>query len=53
MDEAVCASELIPDDMTAADAANEFCSFMLKNLRDLEEKAAGRPSMVPHWFARH
>jgi hypothetical protein len=53
MDEANRASGLIPEDLTAAEAANEFCSFMLKNLRDTEEKAAGHSLTVPHWFARY
>jgi len=51
MDEAVRASERIPDDLTASEAANEFCSFMFRNLRDAEE-AAGKPMNVPYWFAR-
>ncbi|WP_432735554.1 hypothetical protein [Ralstonia solanacearum] len=43
--DALYASERIPDDMTAVDAANEFCGFMLENLRE--------PGMdVPRWFAR-
>jgi hypothetical protein len=50
-DEAVNASERIPADMTAFDAANDFCSFMLKNLRDIEVKA-GNNMKVPYWFAR-
>ena len=53
MDEAIRASGLIPQDMNAAEAANEFCSFMLRNLRETEEKAAGHRSECPHWFARY
>jgi hypothetical protein len=53
MDEAIRASGLIPQDMNAAEAANEFCSFMFKNLRDAEEKAAGHTLQCPHWFARY
>jgi hypothetical protein len=53
MDEAVRASGLIPEDLTAAEAANGFCSFTLKNLRDAEEKVAGHSLTVPHWFARY
>jgi hypothetical protein len=51
-DEAVRASEMIPEDMTAFEAANEFCYFMLQNLRDIEEKAAREKMLVPNWFAR-
>ena len=52
-DEAVRASELIPEDMTAFEAANQFCYFMLQNLRDAEEKAAKEKMLVPEWFARY
>lgn len=41
----VYASERIPDAMTAIDAANEFCGYMLENLRESGAK-------VPAWFAR-
>ncbi len=51
MKDAVRASGLIPDDMSAADAAIEFCNFILKNLRGAEEKAAGRALECPQWFA--
>jgi hypothetical protein len=53
MDEAVRASGMIPEDMTAAEAANEFCTFALENLREDEETASGRTMDVPHWFARY
>ncbi len=53
MDEAIRASGLIPQDMSVGEAANEFCSFMLKNLRDAEEKAAEHALKCPHWFARY
>ncbi|KVE21236.1 hypothetical protein WI92_25065 [Burkholderia vietnamiensis] len=39
------ASERIPDSLTAVDAANEFCGYMLENLREAGAK-------VPAWFAR-
>ena len=45
MDEAVRASTMIPEKMTAATAANEFCFFMLDNLRE-------EGSRVPGWFMR-
>ena len=53
MDEATRASGLIPDDLTASDAANEFCYFMLRNLRETEEKAAGRSFERPEWLLRN
>jgi hypothetical protein len=53
MDEAIRASELIPADKTANDAAFDFCGYMLKNLRDAEEKAhSGGAVNWPDWFAR-
>ncbi|TDA48102.1 hypothetical protein [Burkholderia pyrrocinia] len=39
------ASERIPESLTAVDAANEFCGYMLENLREAGAK-------VPAWFAR-
>ena len=43
--EALLASERIPFELTASEAAIEFCSFVLENLRP-----AG--SRCPRWFAR-
>jgi hypothetical protein len=51
-EDALKASQLIPEQMTAFEAADEFCTFMLSNLREIEEKAAGRKLIVPRWFAR-
>jgi hypothetical protein len=51
-DEALDASQLIPEEMTAFEAAHEFCTFMLANLKETEEKAAGEKMVVPAWFAR-
>lgn len=51
-DEAIDASERIPEAMSAFDAANEFCTFMFHNLKDIENKAHGGGMTVPHWFAR-
>ncbi len=45
MDEAVRASTMIPEEKTAAEAANEFCFYMLDNLREEGEE-------VPTWFMR-
>ncbi|MGE5112555.1 MAG: hypothetical protein ACM3JB_16945 [Acidobacteriaceae bacterium] len=50
-DEAIDASERIPENMTACEAANDFCTYMFENLRDIENKA-GNTMQVPHWFAR-
>jgi hypothetical protein len=52
MDEAVRASEIIPQNLRAPEAANQFCTFMLKNLRDNEERATEVSMTVPGWFAR-
>ena len=52
MEEAVRASGLIPENLTPAQAANEFCTFTLKNMRDTEEQALGRHLTTPPWFAR-
>jgi hypothetical protein len=51
MAEAIYASERIPEVMTAADAADDFCLWMLTNLRDIQEQA-GKKMHVPAWFAR-
>ena len=37
MDDAINTSEHIPDDLSATEAAHEFCTFRLQNLRDIEE----------------
>src|SRR4051794_20920556 len=52
MDDALWASERIPDTITPFEAANEFCSFSLPKLREPEEKAGGKSMSVPRWFAR-
>ncbi|MFY4713447.1 hypothetical protein ACVCH0_01040 [Burkholderia glumae] len=41
----VYASERIPEALSAVDAANEFCGYMLANLREDGAK-------IPVWFAR-
>lgn len=43
--DALYASERIPDNLTAVDAANEFCGYMLSNLRESDAR-------LPLWFAR-
>lgn len=49
MGEAVAAGERIPDEVTAADAATEFCYCKLRHLRDASE-AAGTAAPVPQWL---
>jgi hypothetical protein len=51
MDEAVRASQKIPEGMTAAHAANEFCTYLLRNLREPEERTTGINAVVPSWLA--
>jgi hypothetical protein len=51
MDEAVRASQMIPDGMTASEAANQFCTYVLRNLREPEERAKGIKASVPSWLA--
>jgi hypothetical protein len=51
MDEAVRASQMIPDSITAAEAANQFCTYVLRNLREPEERAKGLKASVPSWLA--
>jgi hypothetical protein len=51
MDEAVRASQRIPEAMTAAQAANEFCTYILRNLREPEERTSGIKATVPSWLA--
>ena len=43
MSDALRASTMIPVDMNAAEAADEFCFYMLENLRNEHET-------VPFWF---
>ena len=50
MGEAVAAGERIPDNVTASDAATEFCHCKLRHLRDASE-AAGKAVLVPRWLA--
>ena len=44
MDEAMRAAGLIPDEMTAAEAAADYCAFCA---------GSERSPRVPHWFARY
>jgi len=52
LNEAIRASERIPENMEAYDAAHEFCSHMLGHIQEAEEKASGKRLDVPYWFAR-
>ena len=49
MAEAVEAGQHIPDDLSAADAANVFCRYHLRHLRDAEE-ASGTRMEWPAWL---
>jgi len=52
MDEAVRASLMIPDGMTAAEAANQFCIYVLRNLLESqqnERRVSRHP--CPSWLA--
>lgn len=51
MDEALRASDLIPKNMTAYEAACDFCYYIIENLRKAEEKD-GNPTIYPAWFDR-
>lgn len=44
-------SERIPPDLSAYEAAVEFCSFMLDNLKhDAEDARRGKRLECPAWF---
>ncbi len=47
--DALYASERIPDDMSALEAATEFCRYMLDNLREAEIPAQKTP---PAWLGK-
>ena len=48
--DAIRASELIPADMDSDTAADEYCTYMLGNLRQEEVEAHGQPISCPEWF---
>lgn len=49
--DAIRASELIPEDMDADAAADEYCTYMLNNQRRAEVQAHGHALACPAWFA--
>jgi hypothetical protein len=51
MDQLFHSAENIPADMTAYEAANEFCTYFLENLREIETKA-GAKVQLPYWCGR-
>ena len=51
-DEAMRASGLIPDRMTAGEAAHDFIFFMCSNLRESDERTGETAKQCPAWFAR-
>lgn len=52
LDEALWASERIPENLSAYEAAHEFCGFMLENLREAEETATEHSMELPSWLSR-
>ena len=51
MAEAIRASARIPDDMEAADAADDFCLWCFDNHREAARRENPEAN-VPYWFAR-
>lgn len=51
MREAIRASEVIPAEMDAADACDDFCIWMFRNHQEVLKRDEPK-SRVPHWFAR-
>lgn len=51
-DDAIYASRNIPEHLSSAKAANEFITFFLPNLRELENEA-GNEQKLPKWCARN
>jgi hypothetical protein len=51
MREAIRASGMIPANMDAADAADDFCIWMFRNHQDSVKKE-DPSARVPSWFAR-
>ena len=49
--DAVAVSKRIPAEMSARDAACDFCGFMLDNLQDDYQKTEGIQKRCPAWFA--
>lgn len=52
MNEIFYAADRIPADRTAAEAAHEFCRYMLDNMREQEKAATGRDAVPASWFMR-
>ena len=52
MAEAIEASEMIPDEMPVRDAADDFCSWSLDNLRDEAERGS-EGAEPPAWFVHY
>jgi hypothetical protein len=51
LDDAIYASDRIPETLSAYDAAWEFCHYMFANLR-AENEAEGKKLDCPDWFVR-
>jgi hypothetical protein len=51
MSKAVAVSDNIPKAMSAAQAASEFCHYMLDHLRDARRERDGSEAEPPKWFS--
>ena len=51
MAEAVEAGERIPEAMSAGEAAEAFCRYKLRHLREAHERASGTRMQRPGWLA--
>lgn len=51
MSKAVVVSESIPEAMSAAEAASQFCHYMLDHLREAQQERDGALAEPPEWFA--
>nr|WP_321307538.1 hypothetical protein [uncultured Sphaerochaeta sp.] len=45
-------ADRIPDEISAAEAARQFCFFYIDNLRVAEEQATGRTMECPRWCSK-
>ena len=52
MNDALYASERIPELKSAFEAALEFCAYMFENLRKPKEEDSGKRMDAPYWFKR-
>lgn len=50
LDDVLYAADRIPKDMSAIDAAMDFCGYFFTNLRDAEPEE--KKPLLPYWCAR-